>query len=47
MPMEFRRKIPEEATTIPQGERAIRVFPCPVQNKSGYANGFLINRPIH
>jgi GTP-binding protein SAR1 len=34
------KETPQDATTIPQGERAIRVFPCSVKNKSGYADGF-------
>ena len=28
------------ATSVPPGTRAIRLFPCSVKNKSGYAEGF-------
>lgn len=28
------------ATSVPQGQRAIRLFPCSIKNKCGYAEGF-------
>ncbi|EAY10653.1 GTP-binding protein SAR2, putative [Trichomonas vaginalis G3] len=29
-----------QATTVPAGQRAIRIFMCSIKNKSGYAEGF-------
>jgi GTP-binding protein SAR1 len=31
---------PDSATSVPPGQRPIKVFPCSVKMKSGYANGF-------
>lgn len=31
---------PEDATSVPEGQRAIRIFMCSVKEKSGYAEAF-------
>jgi GTP-binding protein SAR1 len=30
----------QTATSVPPGQRPIRVFPCSVKQKAGYADGF-------